>query len=763
MFTTPVLLLLLFDLLLFFAAAFYFDRSAQKWENFLLSALFLFSGMPALIYQVVWQRALFSIYGVNAESVAIVVSAFMLGLGVGSLAGGWISARLPRSGILIFGLAELGIALFGLFSLRIFGWAAAYTAGANLPAVVVFSFALLLIPTMLMGATLPILVEHLVRHSGLVGASVSRLYFVNTLGSALACYFCAMFLMRDLGQAGSVALAACLNTLVGGTAYLYGRRGANAPAPAAASSLRARGDSPIRLPMAMFLAGVSGFLALGFEIAWFRVFSMATADRAPAFALLLSTFLAGIAAGAYLSEKLTENASPNSVVLVIGVLLLLAGGISAYLPALVAVARVHGWSFLAPAPAFFLTAALLGSVLPLLCQLSVSADEKAGSGVSLVYVSNILGSVLGSLGIGFVLMQHFGLRQISLLLGIATVLTGGLVLFFARKNSHFPRVWAPLLFVVALIAVPLASPQFELLYEKLTFGKRLEPHSVFARLLENRNGVIGVTQEAAVFGGGVYDGYFRIDPRNDLNLIIRALALSSFHPNPKHMLMIGLSSGSWGQVFANHPQLESLDVIEINPGYLKLIPQYPVVSSFLQNPKVHIYIDDGRRWLIAHPDVRYDVIICNNTYFWRDHTSGLTSVEFFEVAHKHLNPGGVYYFNTTESAEAIATALHVFPYGLRVINFLAVSDSPLQVDTLHWIDILRQYKIDDRYLFDPADPLAQQTLADYLRFAGSINLRPAQVGLESSDSLRRQYGRERLTTDNNMGREWELDVPIPWR
>jgi spermidine synthase len=301
MFTVPVLLLLLFDLLLFFAAALYFDKSAQKWENFLLSGLFLVSGMPALIYQVVWQRALFSIYGVNAESVAVVVSAFMMGLGIGSLAGGWISSRFPRRSILIFGLAELGIAIFGLFSLSIFRWVAAYTAGANLLSVVIFSFALLLIPTVLMGATLPILVEHLVRRSGLVGASVSRLYFVNTLGSGLACYFCARFLMRELGQAGAVALAACLNTMVGGTAYLYGRRRTSASASTStAHSSVPCGATPIKLPMAMFLAGVSGFLALGFEIAWFRVFSMAAADRAPAFALLLSTFLAGIAAGAYI-------------------------------------------------------------------------------------------------------------------------------------------------------------------------------------------------------------------------------------------------------------------------------------------------------------------------------------------------------------------------------------------------------------------------------------------------------------------------------
>ena len=763
MVTGPVLLLLLLDLLLFALACFYFDRSEQKWENLLLSALFLFSGMPALIYQVVWQRALFSIYGVNSESVAVVVSAFMLGLGLGSLAGGWLSARFPRQSILMFGLAELGIALFGLSSLHIFRWAAAYTAGANLPSVIVFSLALLLIPTMLMGATLPILVEHLVRRSGHVGASVSRLYFVNTLGSAIACYLCARFLLHEFGQSGSVSIAACLNTVVGATAYWYGRRPGKASVVLFSSAKGlAEGNSPIRLPLAMFLAGLSGFIALGFEIAWFRVFSMASADRAPAFALLLSTFLAGIAAGAYLSEKWTENAAPGSVAQLIGVLLMVAGGLSAYLPSFVAAARTHRLPFLTPAPAFFVTAALVGSVLPLLCQLSVSADEKAGRGVSLVYVSNILGSVAGSLGIGFIWMQHFGLRQISLQLGFLSVLAGGLILLLTRRESKFRLIWALSLFLAALVAVPLASGRFDLLYEKLTFGRRVEARTPFARIVENRNGVIGVTSDDAVFGGGVYDGYFKVDPSHDANLILRALILSAVHDSPKRLLMIGLASGSWGQVLANHPQVESFDVVEINPGYLQLIPQYPVVRSFLQNPKVHIYIDDGRRWLTAHPRERYDAIICNSTYFWRDHATGLLSIEFLKLIQGHLNSGGIYYFNTTESAEVISTALHIFPYGLRVINFLVVSDTPIQVNASRWLSILRQYQIDGRLLFDPNDALAQNTLAAYAQFANSINLPPRQLGLEASDSLRRNYGNERLITDNNMGWEWALDAPIPW-
>src|SRR5271154_5931657 len=115
-------------LLLFTAAVLAFALRDQRkrqgqGEAGLITVLFFFSGFPALIYQIVWQRALFVIYGVNVQSVAVVVSAFMLGLGFGSLAGGALSSRFPKHGILLFGICELGIAVFGLESLHIFQWA----------------------------------------------------------------------------------------------------------------------------------------------------------------------------------------------------------------------------------------------------------------------------------------------------------------------------------------------------------------------------------------------------------------------------------------------------------------------------------------------------------------------------------------------------------------------------------------------------------------------------------------------------------------
>ena len=752
----PVAILLLMNAVLLIAGIVSQERSGKDSGSPFLCILFFCSGMPALIYQIVWQRALFAIYGVNSQSVAAVVTAFMIGLGVGSLIGGTLSKRFPRQAILIFGIAELGVALFGLFSLQLFRWASVYTSGAGLVSVVILSLVLLLVPTILMGATLPLLVEHLVMNSNRVGRSVSLLYCVNTFGSAVACYLCATFLLREFGQSGSVSLAACINALVGASAYIYVRR--LVPEKTSERDTQERELPHVNIlpvPLAMVLAGLSGFIALGFEISWFRVFSIASSDRAPAFALLLSTYLAGIAAGSYLLEKLGDRLDSTGVLQFAGSILLLAGALSCFLPPIVALLVSRKMPFLYSAPLFFVTAALSGSILPLLCRLAVPADKSAGQNVSLIYVSNILGSALGSLGIGFVLMQSFGLRPLSIGLSFAAAILGSFLLLFAKQRFAVLSMPTILLMAISFVAIGFSGRFYPLLYERLIFGTRPEASVPFSHLVENRNGVIGVTQDAAVFGGGVYDGYYNIDPTKDVNLVARAYALSAFCASPKNILVIGLASASWAQIFANHPQAESLDAIEINPGYLQLLPLYDVVRTFPQNPKVHVYVDDGRRWLLAHPDAHYDAIIANGTFNWRDHATGLLSVEFLKLARSHLNPGGVYYFNTTESDETIATSLHVFQYGLRVINFVAVSDAPIVIDKNRWMDVLLRYRIDGKTIFDPAgNPASEKVLSAYMALADTVNAPPRFLGMEATDSLRARTKAKRIITDDNMGQEW---------
>lgn len=177
--------------------------------------LFLVSGGSALIYQVVWQRSLFTLYGVNTEAVAIVVSAFMLGLGLGSFAGGAVSKRPGAPLPAYFGIAELAIGVYGAFSLDLFHAVGRLTAGAGRGSTFLLSFGLVLVPTLLMGSTLPMLVAYAVRSSHNVGRSVGMLYFINTLGSGVASIAAGIWLLGLCGQQGSVWVAASGNALVG--------------------------------------------------------------------------------------------------------------------------------------------------------------------------------------------------------------------------------------------------------------------------------------------------------------------------------------------------------------------------------------------------------------------------------------------------------------------------------------------------------------------------------------------------------------------
>lgn len=190
-----------------------------RWFSFLLFVVFFLSGFAALVYQVVWQRSLFAIYGINIESVTIVVTAFMLGLGIGSLTGGALSQSPKVSTLLLFSLVELGIGIFGFFSLGLFHHVGGLTLSLAPVWTGVFTFLLLLFPTLLMGSTLPLLVAHLVRASGNVGRSVGMLYFVNTLGSAVAAFASVLWLLGFFGQSKSVLFAATLNVFASSVVF----------------------------------------------------------------------------------------------------------------------------------------------------------------------------------------------------------------------------------------------------------------------------------------------------------------------------------------------------------------------------------------------------------------------------------------------------------------------------------------------------------------------------------------------------------------
>src|SRR5690554_59349 len=190
-------------------------RSENIYSLPVLYVIFFVSGLAALLYQLLWQRALFGIYGTNTESVTIVVAAFMLGLGLGSVAGGKLSKILKYPLPVVFGLLELVTGVYGFVSLELCYWVGSYTAVVSVLMAGILAFLLVVFPTSLMGATFPILVAYVVKQTNDVGRSVGTLYFVNTLGSAAACFIASVYLFNALGMRGSVFFAAILDVLIG--------------------------------------------------------------------------------------------------------------------------------------------------------------------------------------------------------------------------------------------------------------------------------------------------------------------------------------------------------------------------------------------------------------------------------------------------------------------------------------------------------------------------------------------------------------------
>ena len=709
--------------------------------------LFFFSGFPALLYQIIWQRALFTIYGVNIESVTVIVTVFMLGLGLGSLAGGWVSKNPSLPLLLVFGVIELCVGAFGAISIPLFHQVAVHTSGAGAARTALVTFFLLLLPTLLMGSTLPLLVGYFVRNNSNVGESVGALYAVNTVGSAAACFVAALFAMRAFGESGSVRLAMGANAAVGGiavAAHFLSRRKAMAPPPVSDTC----NTGLLPLPVAIVLSAMFGFIALAYEIVWYRIYSFASAGAAPSFALLLGFYLGGIAYGSMVVRHACRaklRLDRRGALRVTGMLILWANIVGFLLgPAVGIVVKVVPYS--ATYEFVFVGASLMGACFPLLSHAGIDPRGQAGSSLSYMYLANIIGSAAGSFVVGFILMDSWSIRAIC-----SFLLACGVALALATTWLSGRFCWHRALAIGLAVAAGLlafSGPLFSGMYARLLW-KNYSPAIPLRAILENRHGVIAVTSDAAVFGGGVYDGRFNTDLWHDTNGIVRAYAVAGLHPHPREVLVVGLSSGSWAQVIVNHPRLEKMTVVEINPGYLQLIAGHPDVASLLHNPKVEMFIDDGRRWLIANPGRQFDVIVMNTTWNWRANASNLLSTEFLKLIRAHLKPGGVHYYNTTDSGEALLTGAAEFPYAWRFMNFLAVSDRPIAPDKQLLRQALEQYRIDGRPVLNLGDPSQVARLNQVLGYLDD----PAFT--ESGPSLRSRWHGKRMITDDNMGTEWQ--------
>ena len=499
---------------------------------------------------------------------------------------------------------------------------------------------------------------------------------------------------------------------------------------------------------ALALAFLSGTIALSYEILWYRAFSFMSGSSADTFGLLLGSYLLGLALGAVGVRRLFGaggDAAASAQKRMLFGLTVAANVLGYLLVPLLGLLAVRGWTWKAALPLVGVAAAGLGTVLPLAAHLFIAPDARAGRRVSYLYLANIAGSTLGSLLTGFVLLDRCSLGGIHLFLLYLGLGMALLVLFLDRGPRR--RRGGILLGSLAVVAGVVGTAPFGGVYERLQLKSAYVPGYRCSHVVETKSGVITVNEKGQIFGGGIYDGAYNTGLEDDKNTIIRCYALAGLRAATKDVLMIGLSSGSWATVIANSPGVERFTIVEINPGYLALLSEYPDVAGLLRNPKVRIEIDDGRRWLVRNRDRRFDAIVANATFHWRSNATNLLSEEFLQLVRSRLNPGGYYYYNTTESARVLKTGCTTFPYALKIGGFLAVSDAPLELDPERLRDRLFDYPRAGKTVLDrgsPGDQARSTAVIDRLR--GMLKSRTEVLaGIPAG---------ARLVTDDNMGTEW---------
>jgi spermidine synthase len=652
----------------------------ERWLQSLdaVPMVFFISGFAALIYQVVWQRVLFSTFGSNIESVTVIVSVFMFGLGLGSLVGGKVQKHFPNHLLEYFIGVEIAIGLFGIFSIGFIEMVGELVPNDSLPSLVIASFSLLAFPTMLMGSTLPLLVSYLQRQNPNISAIVAKLYAYNTLGSAVASFLTVMLLFTVLGRQSTLIVASICNIV---TAYLvwvicknYNRNNIYQTDNNHIEKPQSVESYGISFGKIVICSGIIGYVSLSLEIIWFRIIGFMTANLPQIFGTLLAVFLTGIAYGALKAKKWSESGRNINNFINNSLVYMLA---TAYLsvPFIEFITRFDkdfgvlvGYIFVG------LIAYFSGGIFPFLCQIGANASNKqAGTTVSWVYFFNIIGATLGSFITGFILFDIFTLEW------NITIICLVIIFLYGILNKSHKTFYA--LGMIAVISIVFLQP---VLYKDIIPKLQNVPSSNVVKYVnENKHGIITIIQskkgDDLIFGNGAYDGRFNINPVLNSNQISRAYMIAALHPNPKRVLDIGLSGGAWAKVMTMYKPLDEVVSIEINPGYLDIMKNYPEISPIFQNPKWTYHIDDGRRWLKNNPNEKFDIIIMNTIYYWRSNSSSLLSREFLELCKKHLNEGGVIYYNSTEARDSFYTAAHVFKHVSQIQNMVVASDSPFSM------------------------------------------------------------------------------------
>jgi spermidine synthase len=443
---------------------------------------FFASGFSGLVYQVIWVRELVLVFGATTFAVSTVLTAFMGGLALGSFYFGRRSAKIKQP-LKLYAMLEIGIGIYGLAVPFIFAvlpklyqpfWRWLHLSFLALSLIrFIFAAAVLILPTALMGATLPILSSYYVKEQSRIGLRVGSLYALNTFGAVLGAAATGFVLIPAIGMSATTAVAAALNLLLGIVSLQLSRLDESHPASAdeqttiveklsaskpqkkrAVKQATATNPAPSLSSTALIVVlasfALSGFIALSYEVIWSRILSLIIGSSVYAFSIMLATFLIGLALGASIFSRFVDRIKNQIVAFAfieIGVGITSFAGAFLFNELPFAFVQLHSWfesstigvlllaRFLIAGAVMIAPTILLGALFPLVVKIISHSERFTGRSVGDAYSANTLGSILGSFASGFILIPALGLIG-SLKLCVALNFVIATALFFiARKGG----------------------------------------------------------------------------------------------------------------------------------------------------------------------------------------------------------------------------------------------------------------------------------------------------------------------------------------
>ena len=645
-----------------------------------MAVIFFFSGFSSLLYEVVWMRRLSLFFGSDVYSAALTLAAFMGGLTIGSLLAARYVDRLGNT-LILYGAIEIAIGIYALCFPTLLGM---FTTQYRYVYQTYFELApwryngfrvfvaavILLIPTTMMGATLPLVVKRFAENRK-IGQSSGLFYAINTLGAVAGVLCVGFVLMPTLGATKSTWVGVALNVLIGATAIGLGMSGRGklghaVPAdvdPSTAQLAAEPGFDPRRERECLIAIAVSGLAALALEVIWMRVLVQSFSSAVYSFSTMLACFLFGIFYGSKKFSGIVDRRPEpvrlfGSLELTLGTTVALLAILTYFVPrsyngltrVLVAqfpdrfglvctVAMLLISGVLIGVPTF-----LLGATFPVAVKICTRNVQAIGQGTARVYAANTAGAVTGALLGGLVLIPTFGTR-VSLVITAAIFVATGAFLIYRADSGGWENLYKPqpalllgLFFVFVIIAsflpqqivlnggTELWSKQFRTIYH----GEGIVHTVNILRAPDNTTVMsIGGDVEATTSYG------------NRRHFILKAELPLLLQEQPRDVAVIGLGLGITLSATARYPGLEKVQVVELSPEMPKAQAHIEeVTGGVLHNPKVHVRIDDGRNFL-AMTDASFDMITADPIHPRNSGVGYLYTREYYEAIKRRLRPGGI--------------------------------------------------------------------------------------------------------------------------